>query len=347
MNKRKLYCMLSILIAVLMTGLYGVCMDNMVIKASEGTYTEKLTINDYYEKAPKPSDAQHKDWIFAGWYNDENCLDYIEDKTVVTGQKYAKFVPEDVLSVKCQNQFGVTGTSENTSLRLVTTVDSLYYREVGVDIIVDGKRLSVTTKKVYNKIKTGSGNQVIYYEAKNFGETSKYFVTVTLTNITQNNFNKGILIEPYWITPDGTKVYGISRYVRVEDSWENIINIPIRIYSDIEVAAGKIKVKYDTDKFSYLGTETGDIGTVFEEIYVADNGKGAIVCVGNTSMANDTLADGMFVSLRFKSVVPVSELSETFQVVEEEFANSKEQLVYTDIKNKLFDVSDVQYKTIK
>lgn len=346
MRKNKLRMGAIVMMAVMMLSCIPcVAGKNVKVDAATANYTEKLDISKYKDNAPKPSDASHKDWVFAGWFNDENCTDFVtsDEKTEATGEKYAKFVSADVLSVKCQILNGTTKDSEKTSMRLVTTVDGLDYTKVGFDIAVGEKTADIEMTTVYKKITANDGEVVFEYNPTDFDSNATYFATVTLTNIPKSGFEKGIFIKPYWVTVDGTKVYGVERYARVEDEWENIVNVPVRVYTDCDVAAGHIKVTYDKDKYTYAGTENGDIGDVFDEMYVADDSKGTVSCVGNTEKAENTKADGMIVNLRFKAISGTI-TSETFSVTDESFANEDEEFVYT--AEKEFNISDVNYKAV-
>lgn len=317
------------------------------VKAADTKFvTEQLDIETYatLETAPKPSKEQYKDWLFAGWYEDEECTQYIVDKAGLTGQKYAKFVPAEVLSVKCQNLQGTSESSETTSLRVVTTVDNLYYQEVGFDIQIGNTKKTISTKTVYKKITANTGGVTFSYDPTVFSNASSYFSTVTLTNVPNRGFSKGIFLKAYWITLDGTKVYGVGRYARIEDSWLKVVNIPIRLYTNKEVAAGRVKVQYDANEYQYIGTDTGDIGDVFQEMYVKDNGTGIISCVGNTNPIEDVSADGLMVNLRFKKIGTNENTTEIFNVSDEDFANYEGKSVYTDDTKQLFDVSNVVYK---
>lgn len=326
----------------------GFAGKNVDVNAAEAGYVEKLNIDDYKnDKAPKPSDAEHKDWVFAGWYDDVDCKDFVtsEEKADATGEKYAKFVSADVLSAKCQILNSTTAESETTKMRLVASVDDLGYKQVGFDLVVGEKNLNVSITTVYKQIVANEDGVAFNFVPSDFSADSEYFATATLINIPQAAFSQGIFIQPYWITVDGTKVYGVKRFARVEDEWNNILNIPVRLYTDNEVAAGSIKVSYDKEKYTYEGTETGDNGDVFDEIYVADDNNGTVTCVGNTKKAENTKADGLLVNLRFKAKSETL-TSETFKVSGESFANEDEKFVYTNADEKQFDVSDVKFNNI-
>lgn len=341
MNRRTLK-ILSCLMAVAMITL---CMagfgTKVEVSAAETPYTEQLDISSYNEVAPKPANAEHKDWIFAGWYKDADCKEFITDKSAVSGQQYAKFVPADVLTVRCQNLAGTTAESGTTKMRIVTTVDSTYYKEVGFEFTIDGNTSKHSIDTVYGAIKATEGGVASSYAPTDFCADSEYFATVTIENI--SDFQKTFTIKPYWVTLDGTKVEGVSRMSRVEDSYLNLVNVPVRLYTDKMIAAGKVVVNYDKAKFEFYQDDNGNI---LDEMYVADNAEGKVTCVGNTEKANDVKADGLLVNLRFKVLEGNNDSTFEFKVNGEEFANSNEQLVYTDDSAKTFDVSDVVYKVI-
>lgn len=313
------------------------------IKAENSYYTESMNITN---DAPKPTGTGHEDWLFAGWYSDSECKTPIENKKV-GDSAYAKFVSADVLSVKCQSLKDVSSSDETTSMRIITTVDNLNYSEVGFKVKVGNNEKEYSTTTVYKKIVTNDDKNKFEYEASIFDTSSTYFATVTMTNIPNKGFTKGIYITPYWKTLDGTTVYGVGRYARVEDSYydggKTVINVPVRLYTDKNVAAGKITVNYDKDKYTYIGSEDGDLGNIFDEIYVYDNGDGKVTCVGNVSPINDIKADGLLVSLRFARK-DSSDETYTFNVDGEEFANYEGEFVYTS--GTTFDVSNVTHKAI-
>lgn len=311
------------------------------VKAADDYYTEQLTVT---AEAPKPTDSAHKDWLFAGWFTGSDCKDAIEEKS---GTAYAKFVPADVMSVKCQSVDGVNAETESTSMRLITTVDNLKYQKVGFKITVGNTTKTYETKTVYKTITSKTSGLGVEYGPSIFDDKSTYFATATMINIPNKGFAKGIFITPYWVTLDGTTVEGVGRYARVEDSYydggKTVVNVPVRLYTDKNVAAGQVTVNYDKDTYKYIGTETGDLGDVFEELYVNDNGAGKVTCVGNASEIRDVKADGLLVSLRFVRK-DTSDATVTFNVDGEQFANYAGDFVYTS--GTTFDVSNVTHKAV-
>ena len=290
-------------------------------------YTERFEDISKYtgstRTAPKPTDKDHKDWIFAGWFMDTTCETFCE-KT--TGSACAKFVPAGVLSVKCQIQAGTSTGRPSDKLRVISTVDSLDYSKVGFDITVNDVTRSYESTKVYTEIIAEEGGVAVNYAPSAFHENAEYFLTGTLVNIPATAVSTPIQITPWWVTLDGTKVCGVGRYSRVKDFYDGICNIPIRLYSEEDVAAGYLEVAYDKDTFLYAGM---DKGSVFEEMAVAD-ADGVVSCVGNkrtiTSADGNVKADGMYVNLRFqlKEGKSVSDGDTVFSVSAGDFCNNQE-----------------------
>ena len=72
--------------------------DYKIIKYSSITRT-KDTETGLYSNIPQPEELNGGAWLFAGWYEDENCeVAYKSFPTGVT-QAYAKFVPEKPSSI--------------------------------------------------------------------------------------------------------------------------------------------------------------------------------------------------------------------------------------------------------
>ncbi len=149
--------------------------------------------------------------VFAGWYKDAEYTEALAADTV-TGSAYAKWVDEEVLSVKAQIKSGTTTESSTTDIRFVTTVDSLDYQNVGMKINGGGKEIDYITTSVYKQIAANEGGIQISYGPTKFSEYSKYFATVTVNNIpVSGNLDKAITVTPYWTTTDGTYVAGVIR----------------------------------------------------------------------------------------------------------------------------------------
>lgn len=107
---------------------------------------ESLNISDYKTKnedgtitstIPKAT-GEYADWIFAGWYKDVDCTSAV-GKNTIQGTYHAKFVPAEVLSIKCQTNANLASTDDTAKIRIISTVDSLKYSQVGFDLQFKGK----------------------------------------------------------------------------------------------------------------------------------------------------------------------------------------------------------------
>ena len=172
-------------------------------------------------------------YMFAGWYtnavhSEENLL---KDKKP-SGTVYALFVPEHVLSVKAQVSAHLidadkTDADKTSSIRFVTTVDSLFYQQVGFEVsYVDSngnvKTATSASAKVYKKLyvtgTTASENKVWQVTpAQTFCGLSEYFKACTVTGVPEGNYTTKFTVRPYWITMDGAKVYGVEATKSIDD----------------------------------------------------------------------------------------------------------------------------------
>ena len=257
--KKVLIGLLALLLVI-----SGICFynaDSSEVLAAAGDVTtgdgfiavEYDDLKDYRKSsgnvAPTAPSA-YKSYIFAGWYEDEACQKVYKDVSADTTLAYAKFVPANVLSVKVQLKSGTTDKSESTNMRLVSSVDGTNYQEVGFEIYFDGATTPITTRstKVYKRVVANAESGVDYnYSAKVVDVESKYFVTATLLNIKNTeekpNFEKPFHIKPFWTTMDGTIVYGVSKYVTVNDGLDDDnINIPVRVGSGFNEDTAQVQV---------------------------------------------------------------------------------------------------------
>ena len=142
--------------------------------------------------------------IFAGWFTDSSCTTpYTGD----SGKAYAKFIDEKVLTVKAQISGGTTANSEKTSIRFITSVDSLKYQNVGFKIEFNGTTIDRQMTKVYTAI-NASGVRV---KPTVFSEDSKYMEAYTINQIPNSAFGQEFTVTPYYTTEDGTVVEGETR----------------------------------------------------------------------------------------------------------------------------------------
>ncbi len=289
-------------------------------------------------------------YLFGGWYTKDTSdkWDPIEndtDKAAATNGFYAKFVPAYVLSVKCQNYAGTMEGSSSTALRIVSSLDSLNYQKVGFDLAkitknADGTYTSavVGTNGTQETTKTYSGfnvyaskgdeNPTTYTPGEIFGTASKYLTAWSVNRISNANFGTIISIRPYWVTPDGVTVYGLTKYAHVEDGYLEYINVPVNLNNVNKVAAGLLSVTYDNGALQFIDAENG---VVFEEMASnADQGNGVVKCVGNVSdIGGNKASDNIFVNLRFKLIsgAAAGDNEFTFTVGGESFGNVDEEIV--------------------
>ena len=161
---------------------------------------------------------------------------------------------ENVMNVKCQVTTGTdASTQEAVNLRLVTSVDSLNYSEIGFKIYYNGTdnpstATPITAKvdTVFKRIVASAESGVDYnYNPKVISTDAEYFATVTLLDIAPKYFGIPFYIKPYCRTLDGQTIYGVSRYVKVSDSYKDIVNVPVKVTA---AQADSMTVDYDTTK---------------------------------------------------------------------------------------------------
>lgn len=288
-------------------------------------------------------------YVFGGWFSDDKGKNQIISETVEEGTKlYAKFVPAYVLSVKAQNYKGVNANSTSAKLRLISAVDDdAHYQKVGFDIYFGNRTdtgyvANAEGTKVYSKITVIQDDQSknIYEPKQAFGEQAAYFNIAEIENIGSGSFKSTIYVKPYWVTNDGTKVYGLGKYVCVQDGIDGIISIPINLSTAQKIAAGKVKVSYPENLTCYIDEENNEKGYVAgrrllsEMAIKIDEKNHKIMCVGNAesvSAGNLAANSDLYVSLRFKAAsgqtVTVGETRLNFTIESTEFCNWEEQPV--------------------
>ena len=181
-------------------------------------------------------------YLFAGWYTDESCTsEFALNETDTVTEAWAKFVPNHVLDVKAQisaNLLDGVTSGEKGAIRFVTTVDSSDYQAVGFEyrvikttgeVVLKGqsKENDVVYKKLY-AIGAKNGEILNYTPEIEFCAVSKYFKAFTIKNIPSSMFDANIEVRPFWITLNGTKVYGetvtktINQGINASDSEGNV-----------------------------------------------------------------------------------------------------------------------------
>lgn len=222
-----------------------VFVGNMETKAADGdtTYvTEPYTVEKakkYFTNDEAPT-CETTGYIFAGWYERLTVAEtsstgaeyFTEDPlTTLTGytgeEVTALFVDEAVLGVKGQiaimdddTDTKVANMTEDTevNIRLVTSVDTLKYQQVGVKVSYtyngDEREKENATKTVYKQLIVADGNgeedDKMKEPSEVFSKRSQYFKPCTITGIPADAYEMIFYARAFWITADGATVYGSS-----------------------------------------------------------------------------------------------------------------------------------------
>jgi hypothetical protein len=141
--------------------------------------------------------------IFAGRFTDETCTTAY---TKNTGKAYAKFIDAQVLTVKAQISSDTTASSDSTTIRFITSVDSLKYQNVGFKITFNGKTIDKQMTRVYSTLNAGG----VKVKPTVFSPESKYMEAYALKDIPNSAFGEAFTVTPYFTTEDGTIVEGTT-----------------------------------------------------------------------------------------------------------------------------------------
>ena len=190
--------------------------------------TKSVTINEGYvedaaaalDELAETLESERDGEIFIGWYYDEDFTEiYNPSSDEITGTVtlYAKFIDENVLSVKVQATSGASLDDESMTLRFVSTVDSLSYQAAGyiISYTVDGTSYEIT--KNVTKVYTGINAAGASISPTIFSDESAYFTTFVLKNITSDYYDMEISVTPYVVNEAGYTVLGVERTVTVND----------------------------------------------------------------------------------------------------------------------------------
>lgn len=292
------------------------------------------------EKVP-----EKEGYLFGGWYADAEGNKVIQTKEQVKADEkvFAKFVPAYVLSVKAQNNSSTKETDSNTSTRLVSSVDCRQYESVGFVIkdMEDNGRIiaSEPIEKVVYKylgVKNSDNTTTDYSAEQIFGTVTKAkaqrLFVLTLTGIPDTKWNSDIYVQPYWVTYDGVKVYGLGKYVYVRDGLDGWISVPVNLHTGASVGAGLVSVEFDNTKLQYQECRAG---SVFEKV-VTDARGNTVNCIGNVNEIENVPAQDMYITLRFKVLGDYklgSGMFLNFNMKKIEFCNVAEEFVPMNILN--------------
>lgn len=186
-----------------------------VTRTADGwVFADYLDITDYKTNATYPKQTGK---IFAGWYSDSTFTTPLGED-VKAGMAYAKFVDANVMTVKAQITAETTVQTKKTDIRFVSTVNDLNYREVGFVFDIEGRgEQTKSTTTVYKKLYVLDGERADSVLPSEFSVDSSYFYAFTYYNVPNANFETVFDVMPYWITLDGTTVYGDSVQKTIEE----------------------------------------------------------------------------------------------------------------------------------
>lgn len=214
---------------------------NMEAKAADDTYvTETYAVADakpYFTGDTAP-ECKTEGYLFAGWYaetdtietNSETGIGYFAGDPLRTLTGYtgtsvqALFVDAAVLGVKGQiaimdddgDTKKATPNDENVNIRFVTSVDTLKYQSVGLEVTYtyngELRERESVTNTVYKQITVADGTDGTADETMNpsevFSARSQYFKACTMTAIPMDAFETELSVCVYWVTIDGARVDG-------------------------------------------------------------------------------------------------------------------------------------------
>lgn len=227
-------------------------------------------------------------YTFAGWYSDADCEVPLSEKEAnsATGA-YAKYVSDDILCVKGQFSKEYTYTDSageekiGRSMKFITSVDSLVYSEVGFKLIQHSskgdKEAKVSSNSVCTKLyAVDSNSETLKYTPQGvFCEKSTYFKTYTLTEVPNYAYGVEITAIPYWVTLDGTTVYGAQATKTIN---EGILADKIKSNSSLKAStATKLfsidqpwakDSSIDIDTYSYAPQGGYTDGTYYYQAYI-------------------------------------------------------------------------------
>lgn len=271
-------------------------------------YDADYLISEYWSKDNKTAPVK-EGYVFGGWYSENQDGTYTPlkeanisyDETTgkaTTENACAKFVPAYVLSVKTQIEAEAQTQEENkasTYLRVLSAVDSTSYQKVGFDIwynktIKEEDEADKTVLTTVYKTLKAEGSTISATEE--FGSPATHFSVLKIGNIIKDNYKKVIYVRPYWVTMDGTRVEGLSKYVRIMDGYTSnqYISVPVNLLKGAAVAAGSLQLKYDCTTLEYVGIDSDEVDRGFdtgkllpEMNYHVDATNGIIKMIGNAS----------------------------------------------------------------
>jgi len=209
-------------LTILVSGIYvGDREKREVLAATETTSSVTCTGAELIQNWGKEP-AKKEGMIFAGWYEDKTFATPVKTKpTEYTDGSvyYAKYVDEDIFSLKLQAEQASNGLY---NLRLISSVDTLNYTNVGFDIYFGNEEVvEYRQTTVFERIDVVHTEKEYVYSPKVVSDDSEYMFTGTIKNISADKINTDIHVIPCVKTFDGILSYGPSRMFSVNDGFSD------------------------------------------------------------------------------------------------------------------------------
>lgn len=173
-------------------------------------------------KIIKPEDPVRTDYAFGGWFKDEtfeNPWDFKSDTITEDTILYAKWTKTHITAPQAQLLKETNEASPFTSMRFISTIESLDFSEVGFVIsysnsnpLIDGDEcIKSSTSTAYKKIKAAGD----FITTNDLGG-GEYIVARSLDDIQKGSFSQDIYVKPYVKFLDGSIHYGNMSIFSVE-----------------------------------------------------------------------------------------------------------------------------------
>lgn len=172
--------------------------ETVTLTLHEGTNTRSITVLTGDQRG-KVAPAELGGKVFAGWYTDDayrtpaDLSNVQENRTL-----YGKYVSYNYLRVEYQRNSFLQGNS----ITLLSAVDGRGFAETG--FVINGKRVAVP--QLTERFRVFTAQMV-------FGRSVSRDALLMTMPCSLQGLHRGAAIEitPYWVTPDGTTVYGEAR----------------------------------------------------------------------------------------------------------------------------------------
>lgn len=172
--------------------------ETVTLTLHEDTSTRSITVLTGDQRG-KVAPAELGGKVFAGWYTDDACRTPADLSNVQENRTlYGKYVSYNYLRVEYQRNSFLQGNS----ITLLSAVDGRGFAETG--FVINGKRVAVP--QLTERFRVFTAQMV-------FGRSVSRDALLMTMPYSLQGLQRGAAIEitPYWVTPDGTTVYGEAR----------------------------------------------------------------------------------------------------------------------------------------